>query len=101
MIRNLGAYFLMMGWVLRKPRKFSVFWAMLMREIHAIGISSIPIVVLMSTFIGAVISLQTASNMDNPLLPSYTVGYITQSSVILEFSPTIISLILAGKVGIS
>ncbi|MFN5888696.1 MAG: MlaE family ABC transporter permease [Flavobacteriales bacterium] len=99
MIRNLGAYFLMMGWVLRKPRKFSVFWAMLMREIHAIGISSIPIVVLMSTFIGAVISLQTASNMDNPLLPSYTVGYITQSSVILEFSPTIISLILAGKVG--
>jgi phospholipid/cholesterol/gamma-HCH transport system permease protein len=48
---------------------------------------------------GAVISLQTASNMDSPLLPAYTVGYITQSSIILEFSPTIISLILAGKVG--
>ncbi len=48
---------------------------------------------------GAVIALQTASNMSNPLLPTYTVGYITQSSVILEFSPTIISLILAGKVG--
>ena len=47
---------------------------------------------------GAVISLQTASNMDSPLLPAYTVGYITQSSIILEFSPTIISLILAGKV---
>jgi phospholipid/cholesterol/gamma-HCH transport system permease protein len=53
----------------------------------------------MSAFIGGVISLQTASNMTNPLLPSYTVGYITQSSTILEFSPTIISLILAGKVG--
>jgi phospholipid/cholesterol/gamma-HCH transport system permease protein len=53
----------------------------------------------MSTFMGAVISLQTASNMDSPLLPAYTVGYITQSSIILEFSPTIISLILAGKVG--
>jgi phospholipid/cholesterol/gamma-HCH transport system permease protein len=53
----------------------------------------------MSTFIGGVIALQTASNMSNPLLPKYTVGYITQSSTILEFSPTIISLILAGKVG--
>jgi phospholipid/cholesterol/gamma-HCH transport system permease protein len=53
----------------------------------------------MSAFIGGVISLQTASNMTNPLLPTYTVGYITQSSTILEFSPTIISLILAGKVG--
>jgi phospholipid/cholesterol/gamma-HCH transport system permease protein len=53
----------------------------------------------MSSFIGGVIALQTASNMSNPLLPTYTVGYITQSSTILEFSPTIISLILAGKVG--
>ena len=53
----------------------------------------------MSAFMGGVIALQTASNMDSPLLPSYTVGYITQSSTILEFSPTIISLILAGKIG--
>jgi phospholipid/cholesterol/gamma-HCH transport system permease protein len=70
-----------------------------MNEVQFIGINSIPIVALMSTFMGAVISLQTASNMDSPLLPAYTVGYITQSSIILEFSPTIISLILAGKVG--
>jgi phospholipid/cholesterol/gamma-HCH transport system permease protein len=53
----------------------------------------------MSSFIGGVIALQTASNMSSPLLPAYTVGYITQSSTILEFSPTIISLILAGKIG--
>jgi phospholipid/cholesterol/gamma-HCH transport system permease protein len=99
MIKNIGIYFLMLGWVLRRPRKFGIFWKMLMGEIHLIGINSIPIVALMSTFMGAVISLQTASNMDSPLLPDYTVGYITQSSVILEFSPTIISLILAGKVG--
>ena len=70
-----------------------------MDELQFIGINSIPIVALMSTFMGAVISLQTASNMDSPLLPAYTVGYITQSIIILEFSPTIISLILAGKVG--
>ncbi|MFN5844860.1 MAG: MlaE family ABC transporter permease, partial [Flavobacteriia bacterium] len=68
-------------------------------EVETIGINSIPIVALMSTFMGAVIALQTASNMESPLLPDYTIGYITQSSTILEFSPTIISLILAGKVG--
>ena len=70
-----------------------------MTELQIIGINSIPIVALMSAFMGGVIALQTASNMTTPLLPDYTVGYITQSSTILEFSPTIISLILAGKVG--
>ena len=70
-----------------------------MNELENIGISSLPIVGLMSMFIGGVIALQTASSMSNILLPKYTVGYITQSSTILEFSPTIISLILAGKVG--
>ena len=57
------------------------------------------IVSLMSLFIGVVIALQTASNIDSPLLPAYTVGFTVRQSVILEFSPTIISLILAGKVG--
>lgn len=81
------------------PEKWKVFRKRLFEEIQIIGVNSIPIVALMSTFMGAVISLQTASNMEAPLLPDYTVGYITQSSTILEFSPTIISLILAGKVG--
>jgi phospholipid/cholesterol/gamma-HCH transport system permease protein len=85
--------------IFRMPEKFSVFRKRMFDEIELIGINSIPLVALMSAFIGGVISLQTASNMTNPLLPSYTVGYITQSSTILEFSPTIISLILAGKVG--
>jgi phospholipid/cholesterol/gamma-HCH transport system permease protein len=85
--------------IFRMPEKFSVFRKRMFDEIELIGINSIPLVALMSAFIGGVISLQTASNMTNPLLPTYTVGYITQSSTILEFSPTIISLILAGKVG--
>jgi phospholipid/cholesterol/gamma-HCH transport system permease protein len=89
----------MMWVVLSRPDKFSIFWKRIFNEIQLIGINSIFIVALMSTFMGAVIALQTASNIDNPLLPDYTVGYITQSSTILEFSPTIISLILAGKVG--
>jgi phospholipid/cholesterol/gamma-HCH transport system permease protein len=85
--------------VFTRPKKWKIFFSRLFNELDNIGISSLPIVGLMSTFIGGVIALQTASNMSNPLLPKYTVGYITQSSTILEFSPTIISLILAGKVG--
>jgi phospholipid/cholesterol/gamma-HCH transport system permease protein len=98
-IGHIGKYFLMLWVVISRPDKFSIFWKRIFNEIQLIGINSIFIVALMSTFMGAVIALQTASNIDNPLLPDYTVGYITQSSTILEFSPTIISLILAGKVG--
>jgi phospholipid/cholesterol/gamma-HCH transport system permease protein len=98
-ITNIGRYILMLGVIFSRPEKMKIFRKRLFNEIEIIGIKSIPIVILMSTFMGAVIALQTASNIDNPLLPDYTVGYITQSSTILEFSPTIISLILAGKVG--
>jgi phospholipid/cholesterol/gamma-HCH transport system permease protein len=98
-LATIGKYFLMLRIIFTRPKKWSIFWRSLFNEIQIIGISSIPIVILMSAFMGGVIALQTASNMDSPLLPSYTVGYITQSSTILEFSPTIISLILAGKIG--
>ncbi len=98
-MEKIGKYVLMLRVVFTKPDKWSIFFTRLIDEILSIGINSLPIVALMSTFIGGVIALQTASNMSNPLLPAYTVGYITQSSTILEFSPTIISLILAGKVG--
>ena len=98
-ISNIGKYFVMLWIVFSKPQKFKVFWKRLLEEIQLIGIESFPIVVLMSVFMGGVISLQTASNMDVPWLPQYTIGYITRSSTILEFSPTIIALILAGKIG--
>jgi phospholipid/cholesterol/gamma-HCH transport system permease protein len=98
-ISNIGKYIIMLSVVFSKPEKMKIFRKRVFNEIEIIGINSIPIVALMSTFMGAVIALQTASNIDSPLLPDYTVGYITQSSTILEFSPTIISLILAGKVG--
>ena len=85
--------------VFSKPEKIKIFRKRTFDEIQTIGINSLPIVALMSIFIGGVIALQTASNMDSPILPEYTIGYITRSSTILELSPTIISLILAGKVG--
>jgi phospholipid/cholesterol/gamma-HCH transport system permease protein len=98
-ISNAGKYVIMLSVVFRRPEKWSVFRKRMFEEVELIGINSIFIVALMSTFMGGVIALQTASNMTSPWLPAYTVGYITQSSTILEFSPTIISLILAGKVG--
>ncbi|XOV69164.1 MAG: MlaE family ABC transporter permease [Fluviicola sp.] len=98
-LRNIGNYMQMLWIVFSRPEKWSVFRRRLFEEIQRIGVESIPIVGLMSVFMGGVIALQTASNMDSPLLPEYTIGYITRSSTILEFSPTIMSLILAGKVG--
>ena len=98
-IRNIGKYMHMLWLVFSRPEKGSVFRRRLFDEIFLIGVNSLPIVALMSLFMGGVIALQTASNMDSPLLPEYTIGYITRSSTILEFSPTILSLILAGKVG--
>lgn len=85
--------------VFARPERLKVYYARMFTEIETIGLNSIGIVAILSVFMGAVISLQTASNMDSPFLPKYTIGYITRSSTILEFSPTIISLILAGKVG--
>lgn len=89
----------MLWLVFSKPEKWSVFRKKVFEEIQLIGVNSIVIVGVMSVFMGGVMSLQVASNMDSPLLPEYTIGYITRSTTILEFSPTVISLILAGKAG--
>ena len=98
-IQNIGKYFMMLRLVFSQPEQFKVYRKRTFDEIETIGLNSIGIVAILSVFMGAVIALQTASNMDSPFLPKYTIGYLTRSSTILEFSPTIISLILAGKVG--
>lgn len=64
-----------------------------------LGLGSLGIVVIISAFMGAVITLQTAYNLENPLIPSYLVGLTTRDSMLLEFSSTMVCLILAGKVG--
>ncbi|MGB0167253.1 MAG: MlaE family ABC transporter permease [Luteibaculum sp.] len=99
LLTHLGRYFLMLKSVFRKPERLKVFLETLLAEINGLGVNSMGIVALLSVFMGAVITLQTASNIDSPLIPLYTVGYATRQSVVLEFAPTIISLILAGKVG--
>ncbi len=101
LLKHLGQYFIMMNKVMSKPEKFKVFWKQLLLEIEKVGINSIGIVLFISFFVGGVVSIQTAINMSNPLLPKYLVGLASRDSLILEFSPTMISLILAGKVGSS
>lgn len=99
MIHHFGSYFLLMMQVLRRPDKSKVFWRQLLVEFQSLGVDSLGIVAIISVFMGAVVALQTAFNIDSPLIPAYTVGFTTRQSMILEFSPTVISLILAGKVG--
>lgn len=98
--KNSGAYFLLINKVFRKPENYRIYRQRIAEEIDILGVKSLGIVALLSVFMGAVVTLQTASNIwDNPLIPKYTIGFTTRQSMILEFSPTIISLILAGKVG--
>lgn len=96
---GLGSYFLFLGSVLRRPESWREFGKSLMREIEFLGLSSIPLVVFISLFMGAVLTIQTAINLDDPFIPDLFIGVAVREGIVLEFSPTIVSLILAGKVG--
>ena len=91
----------MMKKVMSMPEKWSAFRSQLVLELEKVGINSIGIVLFISFFVGGVVSIQTALNLQNPILPKYLIGLASRDSLILEFSPTMISLILAGKVGSS
>jgi phospholipid/cholesterol/gamma-HCH transport system permease protein len=84
-----------------KPLNHRYFFKQIVTEIDSIGINSLGIVSIISVFIGAVLVIQAGYQMQNPLIPSYTLGYGVRESIILEFSPTIVNLILAGKIGSS
>jgi len=85
----------------RKAEKRSVYRSRIFEEIDSLGIGSLGIVAIISVFMGAVITIQSAFNFESPLIPLYAVGVAVRDSMILEFSPAIVSLILAGKVGSS
>lgn len=99
MVFHIGRYFMLLKSAFARPDKFKVLWRSTFFEIDSLGINSLGLVTIISLFMGAVITLQTASMIESAWVPAYTVGYTTRQSTILEFSPTIISLILAGKVG--
>ena len=96
---DIGEYVILMRKVFTKPQKRTIFWQRMLNEIQGLGIESIGIVAFISAFMGAVVAIQTAYNIDSPFIPLSMVGFTTRQSIILEFSPTVISLILAGKVG--
>lgn len=99
LLYSLGKYLLLLKLVFGKPEKASLYRKQIILEIENLGIDSLGIVIIISIFMGAVVAIQTAANIDSPLMPIWSVGFTTRQSIILEFSPTIVSLILAGKVG--
>ena len=95
----LGKYLIFLGKLFTNPEKFRVYLALIMQECNDIGINSVLIVSIVSTFLGAVTCVQTAANMDNPFVPQYIISLIVRDSTILEMGPTITCVVLAGKIG--
>jgi phospholipid/cholesterol/gamma-HCH transport system permease protein len=98
-VGNVGQYFMMLKGTFVKPTKTSVLRQLIFKEIDDLIINSLGIVAFISFFVGGVVAIQTALNMDNPLIPDSLIGFAARQSIILEFAPTFISIIMAGKVG--
>lgn len=95
----IGRYFILMGKVFSRPEKFSIYRRRIVYEMEAIGIDSIGLTAIISVFIGAVITLQMCINLESPFIPQSLIGFATRETMILEFSSTVVALILSGKVG--
>lgn len=98
-LTQMGRYVLLLKKVFSKPEKPSIYYKQTMREFVFLGLTSTGIISIVSFFMGAVITLQTAYNTESPIYPKYLIGLTCRDSMILEFSSTIAALILAGKVG--
>lgn len=85
--------------VFKRPQKGRIFYESLLKEIEELGLKSLGIIMFISFFIGGVIALQTALNLESPFIPRSLIGFAAKRSIILEFAPTFCSIILAGKVG--
>jgi len=96
---HLGRYFILIYKSFSKPEKVKIYFRQIINEIDFIGIESLGIIAIISVFMGAVVVIHTAFSLESPWLPLYYISYAARKSVILEFSSTVISLILAGKVG--
>ncbi|MDR1381603.1 MAG: ABC transporter permease [Tannerella sp.] len=98
-LHQLGEYVLLMKKAIAIPTRWSMFFKQLVKEIYKLGVDSIWIVIVISVFIGTVIAIQISLNISSPLIPKFTIGYTTREIILLEFSSSIMCLILAGKVG--
>ena len=94
-----GRYSILMGRVFSRPERLRVYLKQYVKEMSSLGVDSIGIVLLISFFIGAVICIQMKLNIQSPWMPRWVSGYTTREIMLLEFSSSIMCLILAGKVG--
>ena len=98
-LHRFGSYLLLMGRTFSRPERMRMFFKQYIKEMSALGVDSIGIVLLISFFIGAVICIQMKVNIESPWMPRWVAGYTTREIMLLEFSSSIMCLILAGKVG--
>ena len=98
-LTTFGRYIILMGRTFSMPERMRMFWKQYVKEMQQLGINSIGIVLLISFFIGAVICIQMKVNIESPWMPRWVAGYTTREIMLLEFSSSIMCLILAGKVG--
>jgi phospholipid/cholesterol/gamma-HCH transport system permease protein len=98
-LQKFGEYMRLMFRTFAIPDRWSEFFKQTLREISKLGVDSLWIVIFISVFIGAVITIQVSLNIQSPIIPDFTVGYIAREVILLEFSSSIMCLILAGKVG--
>lgn len=101
MIREIGKYFIFLSHLLTNRESFKTYYKLVLEECITIGIGSVLLVALVSTFMGAVTTVQTAANMVSALIPDYVISQVVREMTILELAPTIIAVIYAGKVGSS
>lgn len=98
-VKTFGRYCMFLTQVFKSPDKWGIFGRKTVQEIYKLGVDSIPLVIIISIFIGAVIAIQMTLNIDSPIIPKYATGMSTREILVLEFSSTMLCLILAGKVG--
>lgn len=98
-LKTFGRYLILMGRTFSRPERMRMYMKQFVKEVEQLGANSVGIVLLISFFIGAVITIQIKLNIESPWMPRWTVGYVTREIMLLEFSSSIMCLILAGKVG--
>ncbi|MEO8861801.1 MAG: ABC transporter permease [Ginsengibacter sp.] len=96
---TVGSYLLMIKGMFTKPENFKMYWKELMHQSAEIGMGSLGIVAVISVFMGAVSAVQTAYQLTSPILPKETIAVIVRDTVILEFAPTLVCIVLAGVIG--
>src|ERR1043166_2202726 len=99
LLTHIGRYLLMIRGMFTRPENLKMYWKEFMHQSAEIGIGSLPIVVIISVFLGAVTTVQTAYQLVSPLIPKATISQVVRDTIVLELSPTLVCIVLAGVVG--